>query len=207
MKNDPVDVLIIGAGASGAAIAWSLLETRMRIVCLEQGPWITDKDFPSRREDYELARYAEFSCDPNVRQLPQDYPINSENSDITPVNFNAVGGSTINFLAHWPRMRPSDFRTRTLDGVADDWPVDYATLEPFYNLNDQNMGSSGLPGNPAYPPYKPPLPPIPIGKLGQRLAQGFNNLGWHWWPSDVAIASREHEGRAACVNAGTCDLG
>ena len=36
-RNDPVDVLIIGAGASGAAIAWSLLETRMRILCLEQG--------------------------------------------------------------------------------------------------------------------------------------------------------------------------
>ena len=26
MNNEPVDVLIIGAGASGAAIAWSLLE-------------------------------------------------------------------------------------------------------------------------------------------------------------------------------------
>ena len=31
MEHEPVDVLIIGAGASGAAIAWSLLETRMRI--------------------------------------------------------------------------------------------------------------------------------------------------------------------------------
>lgn len=207
MKNEAVDVLVIGAGASGAAIAWSLLETRMRIVCLEQGHWMSDQDFPSRRDDYELARYAEFSCDPNVRQLPQDYPINSDESDITPVNFNAVGGSTINFLAHWPRMRPSDFRTMTLDGVAQDWPVDYSTLEPFYAMNDQIMGSSGLPGNPAYPDYKPALPPIPIGKLGQTLAKGFNALDWHWWPSDVAILSREHEGRAACVNAGTCDLG
>ena len=31
-----VDVLIIGAGASGAAVAWSLAETRMHILCLEQ---------------------------------------------------------------------------------------------------------------------------------------------------------------------------
>jgi glycine/D-amino acid oxidase-like deaminating enzyme len=30
--NDPVDVLIIGAGASGAAVAWSLAETKMHIV-------------------------------------------------------------------------------------------------------------------------------------------------------------------------------
>ena len=144
MAHDPVDVLIVGAGASGAAIAWSLLETRMRILCLEQGPNMQDTDFPSRREDYELARYAEFSCDPNVRNLPQDYPINATDSCITPVNFNAVGGSTINYLAHWPRMKPSDFRTKTLDGVAEDWPVDYDTLAPFYEMNDQNVGASGL---------------------------------------------------------------
>jgi hypothetical protein len=29
--NSPVDVLIIGAGASGAAVAWSLADTRMHI--------------------------------------------------------------------------------------------------------------------------------------------------------------------------------
>ncbi len=207
MNNEPVDVLIIGAGASGAAIAWSLVETRMRILCLEQGPHVHDKDFPSRNADYELSRYGEFSCDPNVRKLPQDYPINSTDSDITPVNFNGVGGSTINFLGHWPRLHPSDFRTRSLDGVADDWPVDYATLAPFYDMNDRITGVSGLGGNPAYPDYTPPLPPIPIGKLGQTLARGFNELGWHWWPSDVAILSRDYDGRAKCVNAGTCDLG
>jgi choline dehydrogenase-like flavoprotein len=35
--DDIVDVLIVGAGASGAAVAWSLAETRMKILCLEQG--------------------------------------------------------------------------------------------------------------------------------------------------------------------------
>ena len=37
MSAETVDVLIIGAGASGAAMAWSLAETKMHIVCLEQG--------------------------------------------------------------------------------------------------------------------------------------------------------------------------
>jgi choline dehydrogenase-like flavoprotein len=207
MKTEPVDVLIIGAGASGAAIAWSLLETRMRILCLEQGPHLAHTDFPSLKDDYELSRYGKFSCDPNVRRLKQDYPINVHDSCITPVNFNAVGGSTINFLGHWPRMRPSDFYTKTLDDVAEDWPLDYATLAPFYDMNDQVTGVSGLKGNPAYPDYAPPLPPIPIGTLGQTLAKGFNKMGWHWWPSDVSILSQDHDGRQKCVNAGTCDLG
>ncbi|MEM7072479.1 MAG: GMC family oxidoreductase [Pseudomonadota bacterium] len=206
-RNEPVDVVIVGAGASAAAFAWSIVDTKMRILCLEQGPWLDDTQFPSRRPDYELSRYGAFSCDPNIRGLPQDYPINSKDSPITPVNFNAVGGSTINFLGHWPRMHPSDFCSRSLDGVSEDWPISYELLEPFYAANDRMMGVSGLAGNPSYPPYEPPMPPIPIGKLGMKLADGFNALGWHWWPSDVAILSREDQGRSACVNAGTCDLG
>jgi choline dehydrogenase-like flavoprotein len=40
MAKDPVDVLIVGAGASGAAIAWSLAKTRTNILCLDQGGWV-----------------------------------------------------------------------------------------------------------------------------------------------------------------------
>ena len=51
-----------------------------------------------------------------------------------------------------------------LDGVADDWPVDYQTLEPFFAENDRMMGVSGLAGDPAYPLHQPPMPPLPLGK-------------------------------------------
>ena len=47
MADDIVDVLIVGAGASGAAVAWSLAETRMRVVCLEQGGWMNPAEYPS----------------------------------------------------------------------------------------------------------------------------------------------------------------
>src|SRR6201995_812691 len=36
----------------------------------------------------------------------------------------------------------------------------------------------------------------PLGKSGATLARGLNKLGWHWWPSDSAIASEDYEGRA-----------
>ena len=32
----------------------------------------------------------------------------------------------------WPRALPSDFRVRSLDGIADDWPIDYFELLPFF---------------------------------------------------------------------------
>jgi choline dehydrogenase-like flavoprotein len=207
MKDKPVDVLIIGAGASGAALAWSLSETKMNILCLEQGDWMNVDTYPSTLIDHELHRFGDFSANPNIRKRSEDYPINSEESPLTPLNFNAVGGGTIIYIGHFPRLHPSDFRTKTLDGVGDDWPIDYNTLEPFFAMNDRMMGVSGITGNPAYPPYSVPLPPIPLGKGGHALAKGFNELGWHWWPSDAAIASKPYNGRNPCVNAGPCDLG
>ena len=122
--------------------------------------------------------------------------------------YNAVGGSTILYAAHWQRFMPSDFRVKTLDGVADDWPFTYEDLEPFYDAMDIEMGVSGLGGDPAYPPGKaPPLPPLPIGKIGMKAAEGMNKLGWHWWPGPNAIPSRPYDGRNQCVRRGTCLTG
>ena len=47
--DEIVDVLIVGSGASGAAVAWGLVETRLKILCLEQGDWIKPGDFPGER--------------------------------------------------------------------------------------------------------------------------------------------------------------
>jgi choline dehydrogenase-like flavoprotein len=206
-RNEIVDVLIIGSGASGAAVAWSLAETRMKILCLEQGDWMKQSDFPSNGRDWEARRYGDFDISPNRRGRDTDYPINEEYSAMKIANFNGVGGGTVMYTAHFPRMHPSDFRVRSLDGVADDWPVDYATLEPFFAENDRMMGVSGLAGDPGVPPRQPPMPPLPLGRTGERYARAMNKLGWHWWPSDSTIATTEYDGRAPCINLGHCTPG
>ena len=207
MVEDVVDVLIIGAGASGAAVAWSLADTRMRIVCLEQGDWMNPAQYPSNAANWESQSFGPYNIDPNVRGLDTDYPINNRDSDVTVVNFNGVGGGTILYAAHFPRLHPSDFKVKSLDGVADDWPIDYDTLEPYFAQNDRVMGVSGLSGDPMYPPKQPPLPPLPLGLVGETVARGFNALGWHWWPSDSAIISQPYEGRDKCLNLGPCMSG
>lgn len=207
MADEPVDVLIIGAGAAGAAFAWSLSETRMNILCLEQGDWMDPARYPTNGMDYELRGLGDFALSPNTRRRPEDYPVEDSESPIKASMFAAVGGSTILYAGHFPRFHPSDFRVRTLDGVADDWPIDYATLAPYYAENDRMMGVAGVGGDPAYPPKDVPLPPVPLGPLGERIAHGFDALGWHWWPSDSAIATREHGGRAPCINLGPCITG
>ena len=205
--NDPVDVLIIGAGASGAAMAWSLADTKMRIVCLEQGDWMKPSDYPANGRDWEARALGDYSPSPNIRARPEDYPIAEDNSPIKVVNFNGVGGGTVFYTAHWPRMHPSDFRVRSLDGVADDWPIRYADLEPFFTENDKMMGVSGLAGDPGVPERNPPMPPLGLGKSGTRFAKAMNKLGWHWWPSDTTVATTDYDGRAKCINLGHCTPG
>jgi choline dehydrogenase-like flavoprotein len=205
MSDEPVDVLIIGAGASGGAIAWSLADTRMRIVCLEQGDWMNPAEYPSTGRDWEARMQSDYAISPNIRQNSSDYPINDDNSPIKVANFNGVGGGTILYAGHFPRFHPSDFRVKSLDGVGDDWPIDYEALAPFYAENDRMMGVAGLAGDPANPPNNDVgMKPLPLGKSGEKLAAGFNKLGWHWWPADAAIATEQYDGRDKCINLGAC---
>lgn len=207
--NRHAQVLVIGAGAAGAAAAWRLATQGVDVCCLEQGTWVTPEQMVSARPDWEIRRQFDWNPNPNVRRRLSDYPIADETSPIKPLLFNGVGGSTVMWSAHVPRFHPSDFRVRSLDGVADDWPLSYWDLEPYYDQNDQIMGVSGLSGDPANPTRSPrQTPPVPLGKGATRLAQAFDRLGWHWWPSDVAINTATYgDGRGACNNCGPCELG
>jgi choline dehydrogenase-like flavoprotein len=206
--HERADVLIIGAGPSGGVIGHTLTAAGLSVVCLEQGDWVTSSDFPSNNAQWELQIQSQWSHDPNVRKLPADYPLATDASDLSPVMFNAVGGSTIFFGALWTRLLPSDFRVKTVDGVADDWPISYHDLVPYFDRADKLVGVSGLGGNPAYPAgLDYPLPPHPIGRAGAIAAEGANKLGWHWWPGTNAIPSTKYKELAQCDRWGTCEWG
>ena len=196
-KNEGIaDVVVVGAGASGAAFTWSLAQAGINVVCLEQGGWVAEDAFPTSDADAQIHLQTDFHPDPGFRGLPADYPVNETETPIAPLMYNAVGGSLIHWGAHFPRFHPSDFRVKTLEGVAEDWPVTYEELEPYYDENDRMMGVSGLMGDPAYP-EKPerPCPPLSIRKSGELLAKALDKLGWHWWASDTAVSSVSYDGR------------
>ena len=202
------DIVIVGSGASGAAAAWRLsLNKSLKIICLEQGEVTDPLKYPSSRVDWEIYRSKEYNFNPNIRRNSADYPIDDSNSPISIANFNGFGGSTILYSAHFPRMHPSDFRTQSLDGVGQDWPIGYNDLLPYFELNENMMGVAGLVGDPANPTYPNLLPPIPLGDMGRAVAEGFNRLGWHWWPSYAAINTRRHGRRSPCINLGPCNIG
>jgi choline dehydrogenase-like flavoprotein len=223
VKLEPVDVVVVGAGMGGAMFTARLAERapHLRIVLIERGGWVERPQMPAYRRDWMRLGLNEWATSPNLRiaaagpagsnkgRAPSaDYPVDDTGSPIKPLMWSGVGGSTINWAAHVPRLHPSDFRTRTLDGVGDDWPISYDDLEPYYDDAETRMGVSGLAGDPAYPAKRAPRqPPLPAGRVGNTAARAFNALGWHWWPSDAAIASATRDRRPACNGAGPCLMG
>lgn len=202
------DALVIGGGLAGGVITARLAEGGSRVVCLEQGDWADYSKARADFDDFEVTSGHDWARDPNVRRAPADYPVDDTDSDITPLMWNGVGGGTVLYSAKWHRMTPSDFRVRTHDGVADDWPLSYHDLEPYYVEAERQFGVSGLAGDTAYPKGDgPPNPPVPIRESGRRLARAHNELGWHWWAGSNAISTREHGPLKPCRQHGTCMQG
>jgi choline dehydrogenase-like flavoprotein len=206
-RREPVDVAIVGSGMGGAAFAWQIsrLVPHLKVVCFDRGGWLSPEDMPALTETWQSAVMGKWATSPNLRleaggnPASADYPIDDSASPIKPLMWNGIGGSTINWAAHFPRMKPADF---------GDWPFSYFDLEPYYDLNDAMLGVARLAGDPAYPPQSHRAPPLPIGRMGERAADAFNALDWHWWPAAAAILTLTSESsRSACNLCGPCLIG
>lgn len=203
------DVLVVGAGAAGAALSWRLASHGVGVLCLEEGDWVDRDSIPKAHVDWEVRGRHYWNPAPSIRDREVDYAVtNGGENPVDPFMYSAVGGSTIGFGAQYWRLQPSDFRTRSLDEFGVDWPIGYEDLVPYYDVNEREVGLSGLAGDPTGPAREaPPLPPNAMGAIGRRWAEGFEKLGWYWWPQDSAIVSRDYRGRPACTNRSQCAFG
>ncbi|HEU4543403.1 MAG TPA: hypothetical protein VFR23_19890 [Jiangellaceae bacterium] len=97
MAVEPVDALIVAAGASGGFVAKRLAEAGIHL-------------------DWGLIARKQCATSPTIRGVRDDYPIVEDDSPVSPLTFDGVGGSMQIFADALPRMLPSDFRTRSFRG-------------------------------------------------------------------------------------------
>ncbi|WP_141334335.1 MULTISPECIES: GMC family oxidoreductase [unclassified Paenibacillus] len=198
--DETVDVLIVGAGAAGGVLAKELSEAGMKVVVLESGPYRDPQhDFASD----ELAMQRLGWQDTRVVDGSDPLEMGHNNSGW------GVGGGTTHFTGVFLRFHESDFQTRTLDGVGEDWPIRYADLKPYYEKIERDIAVSGpkyFPWGPFRGPY--PYPERdPISPNAQVFARGCEKLGIGWTVTPLAILSAPFEDRPPCINRGFCNQG
>ncbi|MCX8534647.1 GMC oxidoreductase [Chryseobacterium luquanense] len=94
------------------------------------------------------------------------------------------GGTTLHWLGTTPRMLPNDFRLKETYGRAMDWPIDYDTLKPYYEMAEFEIGVSGNVAAQKYPiqesmeeyygeDYVFPMDEIPQSYMDQQIINGL----------------------------------
>ena len=207
-----VDFAIVGSGAAGGVMAHELAQAGFSVVVLEQGPWLTEKDFSHESSNSLYHPEKSLSDNPGLQpQTRRAKEIDTAQKSSWVGMGRCVGGGSVHFTANYWRCPEIEFEQATRLGVPDgssvaDWPISYKDLEPYYTKVDWEIGVSGKAGNP-FEPWRSkdyPVPPLPIKSEGVLCERGANKLGWHAWPAPMAIISRPYRGRAACIACGLC---
>ena len=204
-ETDEVDCVVIGLGAGGAPLLARLAMAGLKVVALEAGPWHNPaQDFATDEKAQDFL----FWNDERLAAGRDPLAMGKNNSG------TGVGGSTLHYTAYTPRPLPGDLHLKRDFGQGEDWPMDYADLEPYYEELEQFLGISGPTPYPWGPARRTgyPLAPLPLNGAAQLMMRGAAKLGIATSPAaNAALSARYYqEGvgwREACTNRGFCQAG
>ncbi len=192
--SDEVDLGVVGAGAGGSVLAQRLARAGWRIVVIEAGPlWHPDRDWVSD----EAGSHALYWTQKRIIGGADPIELGKNNSG------RGVGGSMVHYAGYCPRFHPSDFATRSRDGVGADWPITYDDLEPHYVLVERELPVSGQ----YWPwgrPHSYPFAPHPISGAAARLWEGAQRLDIEMRVGPVGIVNGTFGNRPHCIYRGYC---
>ncbi len=197
--SETVDFCIVGTGAGGGVLAQRLAKYGFTVVALEAGDWHdSEKDMVSD----EAGSSRLYWNDLRITGGTEPLELGANNSG------RGVGGSTVHYAAFCPRFHPSDFRVRTNDGVAVDWPISYEDLEPYYERMEREYPVSGPRHYPWGKPHGYPYAPLQAGTAGLMLVEGCTKLGIPVVAGGpVGIPAGREGKRPHCIMRGFCLLG
>jgi gluconate 2-dehydrogenase alpha chain len=233
-----VNVVTVGAGWTAAVFAQILTQAGLTVVSIEQGPerWAN----PDFEHNHDPLRYhVRHAMMVDLRKETWTWRPNP-NAPTLPMrqygSFNpgqGIGGSAIHWSGMLWRFLATDFNYRShylerygknklpANNRIQDWPLNYAELEPYYTQMETDIGTSGQAGNlngvkidggnvfeePRSTPY--PLPPLNVTIPSKMFAQACRNLGYHPFPQPAGIASQAYQDpfgnlHSGCLYCGFC---
>jgi choline dehydrogenase-like flavoprotein len=200
MTDGRYDVIIVGSGPGGGALAHRLAPTGKRILILERGDYL-----PRERDNWDSR--AVFV---DGKYQAKDIWFDRSGHAFRPGLHYVVGGNSKVYGGALYRLREADFAPLAhAEGVSPGWPLGYDVFEPYYTEAERLFQVHGRRGaDPTEPwasaPY--PRPPVTHEPRIQELVHALERIGHKPYPQPLAILLDEADGRplphSACVR---CD--
>lgn len=188
MTDNKYDLIVVGTGFASTFFLKSYLASApktSRILVLERGR--INNASPGK----------EYLSNNNISFEDTYINMNRSKGWVQRIGF---GGGTC-WTGNTPRMHPNDFKTSTLYGVGDDWPISYDDIEPYYAQVEDVMGISGE-AHKSYPRSKQyPLPAHRLNALDREFLKKYPNK---YLSMPSARASSSKAGRSTCCSNGIC---
>jgi choline dehydrogenase-like flavoprotein len=231
MPTNIYDAIIVGSGITGGWAAKELTEKGLNVLILEAGRTIDPgADYVEHTPIWELKyrnwdardvrqktqfvqREVYYACDEYsskffVSDVENPYT-NVDGTKFSWIRGRQVGGKSITWGRQSYRWSDLDFEANLKEGIAIDWPVRYADMEPWYGYVEDFAGISGQPEGLPQLPDSHFLPPMEMNCAEIMFRDGLKK---HYDDrlltiGRTAILTQVHKGRAACHYCGVCHRG
>ncbi len=191
------DIVVIGTGAGGGTIAQALAPSGARILLVERGAFV-----PQEEENWSpIAVWRD------LRYRATEQWVDDRGEPFVPYTHYCVGGNTKFWGSVLYRLRREDFQAiEHVDGTSPAWPIDYDTLEPYYERAERLYHVRGDDGfDPTAPPRQSPYPynPVPHARAMEDIVERLRAQGLHPSPLPLGLIKPGEEG--GCVLCNTCN--
>ncbi|MBS0383447.1 MAG: GMC family oxidoreductase [Proteobacteria bacterium] len=203
MPDNHYDLIVIGSGPGGAALAQRLAPSGKHILVLERGDWL------KRSPDNWSAKSVFID---NAYQADETW-YDKAGTAFHPGLHYFVGGNSKLYGAALFRLRARDFeKLEHADGISPEWPLKYDVFAPYYDQAERLFHVHGAAGeDPTEPSRSGPYayPPVAHEPRMQELSDTFARHGLHPFHVPLGILLDEKDGEVArsspCVRCGAFD--
>lgn len=214
------DVCVIGSGAGGGMAAKILTEGGLTVALLEAGPPVNPStDYKMFLWPYDVPHrgvgvggraaesFGEFLAPNGAWEIDGEPYTSAAGANFHWFRSRIVGGRT----NHWGRIAlrfaPVDFKSESRDGLAEDWPISYDDVAPYYDKVESYIGVFGTKENISSAPDGVFLPPPKPRCTELVIKEACDKLNILCIPSRLAILTKPMHGRPPCHYCGQCGRG
>ena len=198
MKHNYYDLVVVGSSFAATFFLKKYLSKApltAKVLVLERG-YLYPHAERVKEQRGETTAFSKLNADPLTS-------IVNKNPEKEWIFQTAFGGNSNCWYGCTPRFMPSDFRMKSLYGIANDWPLSYDELEPYYSQTEELMSISGPDDTPFPKSSSYPLPPHLFTTVDKVLKKEYGNL---YISQPTARARMAVNGRNACCANAVCHV-